>query len=919
MIHAAGGGGNSNSGSNINSNGSNINGNNSSTISSTVPSTTLSTSSSSPNIQDDDDLQNMHHHRTYVQAMLLADTRIELYSTDVPPFSVQLVGEDYMTQNCQCKIRDVACLTCGNVLGYHITQPCQQCMEACNNGHLWMFHTEAVTSEERLDPEGKKILLWAHLPRAEKDTENDLKKSVERRFSFLLLLLFVFKDGKDSRCCWKTKRKHRSINNDNKHTNQKDPDEPELISRKNLKLDNNNNDKQSSKTKDIFNMDKKRNSQKQSSDNSKISKGKKNGSDLIKFRKDLPIWQERNNLVQEVKKSETIIIMGEMGSGKSTQTPQFLVEFGLISSKKGGIAITQPRRVAAISLASRVSQEFGTQLGQKVGYSVRFDDKSSHSTIIKYLTDGMLLRELLSDSLLLKYSVVILDEAHERTMRTDILFGMVKRAQEIRKNKNKIDQEDKNYEPLKIIVMSATLDTEKFAKYFNTSTILKISGRQFPVTINYASEPQQDYLDAALTTTMQIHIDQPKGDILVFLPGQEDIEILEKLINEYGTSLPPDKLKVITCLLFAALPTEQQTKVFDPAPPGTRKIILATNIAETSITIRGVRYVVDTAKCKIRKFNPRIGMESLSIENISQNSADQRMGRAGREAPGICHRLFTKDEYNRMEKDTEPEIKRCNLAPIILLLKALGIDDVLGFDYLDAPSRTLLKRALEQLFILKALDSQGKITELGRKMAEFPLEPAYAKVLIASQEMSCTREAIEIVSLLSVESIFFSPQDQREHASEMKKKFVSPFGDLITYLNVLRSYEVQKGNSEWCYQNFINRRNMKHVIEVRKQLIQLCIRMGIQTNSSCGNEYEIVLKCMLCGFFRNSATLQPTNNYKTIFSNQNVNVHPSSALFNKKVEAVMYTELVLTTKPYMKNVSAIQSNWLSDTALNIQK
>ncbi|EXX55476.1 Prp22p [Rhizophagus irregularis DAOM 197198w] len=607
------------------------------------------------------------------------------------------------------------------------------------------------------------------------------------------------------------KRKRHSISNDNKYINGKDLDEPEQINRKNLKVNNNiKDDNQFSKMEDISKVDNKRISHKKSNDSSKNSREKKNGSDLIKFRKNLPIWQERNNLVQAVKKNETIIIMGEMGSGKSTQTPQFLVEFGLISSKKGVIAITQPRRVAAISLASRVSQEFGTQLGQKVGYSVRFDDKSSHSTIIKYLTDGMLLRELLSDPLLLKYSIVILDEAHERTMRTDILFGMVKRAQEIRKNKS--NQEDKNYEPLKIIIMSATLDAEKFARYFNTSTILKIPGRQFPVTINYASEPQSDYLDAALTTTMQIHMDQPKGDILVFLPGQEDIEILEKLINDYGTSLPPDKLKVITCLLFAALPTEQQTKVFDPVPPGTRKIILATNIAETSITIRGVQYVVDTAKCKIRKFNPRIGMESLSIENISKNSADQRMGRAGREASGVCYRLFTKDEYNRMEKDTEPEIKRCNLAPIILLLKALGIDDVLGFDYLDAPSRTLLKRALEQLFILKALDSQGRITELGKKMAEFPLEPAYAKVLIVSQEMSCTREAIEIVSLLSVESIFFSPQDQREHASEMKKKFISPFGDLITFLNVLRSYEVQKGNSEWCHQNFINRRNMKHVI-----------------------------------------------------------------------------------------------------------
>ncbi|CAJ0650321.1 6589_t:CDS:10 [Entrophospora sp. SA101] len=552
--------------------------------------------------------------------------------------------------------------------------------------------------------------------------------------------------------------------------------------------------------------------------------------------------------------------MGEMGSGKSTQTPQFLLQAGISSNKT--IAITQPRRVAAISLARRVSQEVGTELGQKVGYSVRFDDKSSRNTTIKYLTDGMLLRELLSDPLLMNYSIVILDEAHERTMRTDILFAM------------------------------------------------DLKGRQFPVTINYLPKPQPDYLDVALITVMKVHTEEPQGDVLVFLPGQEDIEILEKLINECGTTLPADKMKVITCLLFAALPTEQQTKVFDPVPPGARKIILATNIAETSITISGVRYVIDTGKCKLRQYNARIGMEILSVENISKNSANQRMGRAGRESPGICYRLYTEEEYNKLEKDTEPEIKRCNLASMILLLKTLEINDVLEFDYFDAPSRTLIKRALEQLYVLKALDNQGKITTLGRKMAEFPLEPAYAK------EMSCTKEAIDIVSLLSVDSIFFSPQDQREHATEMKKKFVSPLGDLITFLNVLHAYEVQKGNSDWCQKNFINKRNMKHIVDVKRQLIQLCERLGISPTNSCGNGYDQVLKCILCGFYRNSAILQPTNNYKTIVNNQVVNIHPSSTLFNKKVETVMYIELVLTSKPYMKHISAIHSNWLFDLKPN---
>ncbi|RHZ71110.1 hypothetical protein Glove_262g16 [Diversispora epigaea] len=629
-------------------------------------------------------------------------------------------------------------------------------------------------------------------------------------------------------------------------------------------------------------------------------------NNLQTFRTRLPIWKEQKNLIETVKNNETIIIIGEMGSGKSTQTPQFLLEAGLASN--GSIAITQPRRVAAISLATRVAKEFGSKLGREIGYSVRFDEMTSNSTIIKYLTDGMLLRELLSDPLLLNYSIVILDEAHERTMRTDILFGMMKRAQEIRKSKMK---------PLKIIIMSATLNSEKFANYFNTAAILKISGRQFPVNIIYCTEPKSDYLDTAFTSIFQIHIEQPAGDILVFLPGQEDIEILEKLILENASAIPPEKPKIITCLLFAALPTEQQTKVFDPAPPGTRKVILSTNIAETSITIGNVKYVIDTGKCKMRKFNARIGMESLSVENISKNSADQRMGRAGREGPGFCYRLYTEEEYTKMEKETDPEIKRCNIASIILLLKALGIDNVFEFDYLDAPSRNLIKRAMEQLFILNALDNQGKISDLGKRMAEFPLEPTFARVLIASQYMGCIKEAIDIVSLLSVDSIFFTPQDQRENAMDMKRKFISPLGDLITYLNVLKSYEAHKGEVDWCGRNYINRRNMKHVIKVRKQLNQLCDRMNMSPTNTCGDDYETILKCLLFGFFRQSAILQPDNNYKVIVSSQNVNIHPSSTLFNKKIEVVMYAELVLTSKPYIKNVSAIQSNWIVDFAPKI--
>ncbi|KAG9286822.1 hypothetical protein G9A89_012372 [Geosiphon pyriformis] len=291
------------------------------------------------------------------------------------------------------------------------------------------------------------------------------------------------------------------------------------------------------------------------------------------------------------------------------------------------------------------------------------------------------------------------------------------------------------------------------------------------------------------------------------------------------------------------------------------------------------------------------------------------MGRAGREADGFCYRLYTKEEYQKLEEDTLPEIKRCNLTSVILMLKALGIDNVLEFEYLDAPPRNSLLRALEQLYVLQALDNQGRITTLGQRMAEFPLEPTFAKVLLSSKELSCTREAIAVISLLSVDSIFFTPQDKREQAVDAKKKFASPLGDLITLLNVLRGYEEQKGDSQWCRQNFINKRNIKHVLDVQKQLLHLCEHIGISAKISCGIDYDKLLKCMVCGFFGNTALIQPNNTYQTITGNQTVAIHPSSVLCNAKAEAVMYIELVLTSKPYMKNVTSVHTSWLQEMML----
>jgi HrpA-like RNA helicase len=388
-------------------------------------------------------------------------------------------------------------------------------------------------------------------------------------------------------------------------------------------------------------------------------------------REKLPVYQQKETIVNAVKENRAIVLVGETGSGKTTQIPQLLYQCPEFKGQR--IVITQPRRVAAISLSKRVSEEMNTKLGTTVGYTIRFEDCTSPETKIKFATDGMLLRELLSDSLLSRYGVIILDEAHERTLRTDILFGAVKGILKKRRD-------------LKVVIMSATLNSKAFSEYFDNAPIVNIPGRQFPVTTYFAAKKQPDYLDAVLSCVFQIH-KEPKGDVLVFLTGQEEIENLEKLINEKAKQLDPTAMKLLVCPIFASLPTSQQTKVFEPTPENTRKVVLSTNIAETSITISGIRYVVDTGMVKVRGFNHKTGIETLTVSPVSKASANQRAGRAGREAAGFCYRLYTESLFKELEEETEPEITRCNLASVILLLKASGIDDIVGFDFMAKPSR----------------------------------------------------------------------------------------------------------------------------------------------------------------------------------------------------------------------------------------
>lgn len=387
-----------------------------------------------------------------------------------------------------------------------------------------------------------------------------------------------------------------------------------------------------------------------------LSKREEKITSILETRRSLPVFAYREELLQAVEDYQTIIIVGETGSGKTTQIPQYLVEAGFTKDGKK-IGCTQPRRVAAMSVAARVSEEMSTKIGHEVGYSIRFEDCTSEKTIIKYMTDGMLLREFLNEPDLSSYKVLIIDEAHERTLHTDILFGLVKDIAKYRKD-------------LKILVSSATLDAEKFSAYFDDAPIFRIPGRRYPVTTYYTKDPEADYLAAAVTTAMQIHLTQPDGDILVFLTGQEEIESLQERLNFIGKKLKGKMKELIVVPIYASLPPELQAEIFKPTPIGARKIVLATNIAETSITIDGISYVIDPGFCKMNTYNPRNGLESLVITPCSRASANQRSGRAGRVGPGKCFRLYTPWAFkNEMDENTIPEIQRTNLGNVVLLLK----------------------------------------------------------------------------------------------------------------------------------------------------------------------------------------------------------------------------------------------------------
>ncbi|KXS93622.1 hypothetical protein AC578_4209 [Pseudocercospora eumusae] len=628
--------------------------------------------------------------------------------------------------------------------------------------------------------------------------------------------------------------------------------------------------------------------------------GKRTTMSIKEQRESLPAYKMRKQFLDAVRQNQLLIVVGDTGSGKTTQLTQYLAEDGF--ANEGMIGCTQPRRVAAMSVAARVSDEVGCRLGEEVGYTIRFEDKTNSSTKIKYMTDGIMQREILLDPELSKYSVIMLDEAHERTIATDVLFGLLKKTLKKRPD-------------MKLIVTSATLDAEKFSEYFLQCPILTIPGRTFPVEIMYSREPESDYLDAALTTAMQIHLTEKAGDILLFLTGKEEIDTSCEILHERMKALGPSVPELIILPIYGALPSEIASRIFEPAPGGSRKIVIATNIAETSITIDGIYFVIDPGFVKQTAYDAKLGMDRLQVTPISQAQAKQRAGRAGRTGPGKCFRLYTESAFqNEMLPTTIPEIQRQNLSNTILMLKAMGINDLLGFDFMDPPPTNTMLTALEELYALGALDDEGLLTRLGRRMADFPMDPALGKSLITSVDLGCSDEMLSIVAMISaVQTVFHRPKEKQQQADQKKARFHDPAGDHLTLLNVYNGWKNAGKNDAWCFENFIQPRNIKRAEDVRKQLVQILERHRLKV-ISCGRDTTRVRQALCAGFFRNSARKDPQEGYKTLVEGTPVYMHPASALFGKAAEHVIYHSLVETTREYMHNVTAIEPKWLVEAA-----
>ena len=636
------------------------------------------------------------------------------------------------------------------------------------------------------------------------------------------------------------------------------------------------------------------------------------------FDPELPITAKKDEIIEAIKNNSIVIVSGETGSGKTTQLPKFCLAAG--RGVNGIIGCTQPRRIAATSIAARIAEELGEELGQSVGYRIRFDEKTSENLFVKIMTDGMLLAEAGSDPFLSAYDTIIVDEAHERSINIDFILGILKRILAKRRD-------------LKLIITSATIDTDKFSKAFNNAPVIEVSGKMYPVEVRYdePAESADNYLtdyteraaEAALSLFKESH--SSGGDILIFMPTEQDIRetcaLLEKKNKNYFAVLP----------LYSRLPAGQQKQIF--APTSKRKIIVATNIAETSLTIPNIGYVIDTGLARMSEYSPSSGIVSMPVKAVSRSSADQRMGRCGRVREGVCVRLFGKEDYEGRDRFTKPEMFRTNLAEVILKMTALRLGDVSAFPFIDKPKQQAISDGYNTLIELGAIvknDNNISLTDKGRIMAALPVDPKISRMLIEAGGRQCLPEVLVIASMLSVQDPRERPSGKENDADEKHSAFADRSSDFITLLRIWNKfaslYKEKKSQNQirkYCRENFLSYNRMKDIREVHAQLSEMLEEHGMRAGKSKARFikefnplYVDIHKSILTGFLSNIAN-KKTDNLFLAAKQREAMVFPGSGLFSKAKDWIVCAELVKTSKLFARTAANIKPEWIEELAAHL--
>ena len=628
-----------------------------------------------------------------------------------------------------------------------------------------------------------------------------------------------------------------------------------------------------------------------------------------RFDADLPISARREEIAEAIRNNQVVVICGETGSGKSTQLPKICLEIG--RGVDGLIGHTQPRRIAARSVAARVAEELGVQLGREVGFKIRFTDSTSPQTYIKLMTDGILLAETQNDRFLNQYDTLILDEAHERSLNIDFLLGYLHGLLPKRPE-------------LKLIITSATIDAERFSAHFRNAPVIQVSGRTYPVETRYRPfELEEDDDEPDWQRGVARAVDElaalDDGDILIFMPTEREIHETAKLLR--GRSIPGDlpnrKTEIVP--LYARLSTAEQNRVFQKHD--WRRIVIATNVAESSLTVPGIRSVIDPGTARISRYAPRSKVQRLPIEPISQASADQRKGRCGRIAPGVCIRLYSEDDYLSREKFTPPEIQRTNLASVILQLLALNLGDVAEFPFLDPPKPDAIKDGYQTLFELGAVTEDRTLTDLGRRLSKLPVDPRIGRIILAGHEENCLREILIIGSILEIQDPRERPVDKQQQADQAHAPFQHPDSDFLSYLKLWDFYDERDRElsrsklRQACHQSFLSHNRMREWVDIHRQLLQLVEQAGMKQGPR-RDDANAIHRALLAGQLSNVAMKGETNEY-TVCGGGKAIIWPGSGTLEKKPKWLVAGEIIETSRRYLRTVARIDPQWIEPLARHL--